>query len=440
MWADALDGRYRAVRRGLAALIGLRLAVGSYAGLADQPDAQLEPPGFLAWMTSVPPAAFLVVVQVLGVVAALAAASGWGVRRPAPSVARMVAAVAYPVAWLTYLYLAGVKTSGGKILHNDVLILLVAFPLVFVSENPVPARRRRNVGWPLNLSLLILVLAYFLAGVAKLVHSGPEWVFSENVRYVMYWAAQTDGTPKGMAWLAEIPGNHAWIAQVIAATTIVFECGAPAILFWRRLRPWYALLAVTLHVGTWATIGLDYWGWSLAVLVVLVDWTQVEPRRTIPGSGAVAGSDDARRDVVATLGGGTATEGLLVYDGDCAFCTRTAGWVERRADGRAVVRPWHGLDLAALGLSEDQVAKEVWWVAADGSAHAGYRAVALALWATGGWGIPAGRALLVPGVGVLAGPVYRLVARNRHQMPGGTDACRIDDGPRPSSPPASSDL
>jgi predicted DCC family thiol-disulfide oxidoreductase YuxK len=119
---------------------------------------------------------------------------------------------------------------------------------------------------------------------------------------------------------------------------------------------------------------------------------------------------------------------LLVYDGDCAFCTRTARRVERRLHGRADVQAWQFLDLAALDLTVRDVTTAAWWI--DGPRRdRGHRAIGRALVAVGGaWGV-VGRLLLVPPVSWVARPVYALVARFRHRMPGATDACRLDDQP-----------
>src|SRR5262245_13184856 len=119
---------------------------------------------------------------------------------------------------------------------------------------------------------------------------------------------------------------------------------------------------------------------------------------------------------------------VLVFDGDCAFCTRSARWVEARVDGRADVRPWQELDLVALGLTERDVSEAAWWVEGE-RRDRGHRSIGRALIAIGGaWGL-AGRLILVPPVSWVARPVYTLVARNRHKMPGGTDACRLEDRP-----------
>jgi predicted DCC family thiol-disulfide oxidoreductase YuxK len=116
-----------------------------------------------------------------------------------------------------------------------------------------------------------------------------------------------------------------------------------------------------------------------------------------------------------------------VYDGDCAFCTACARFVERRVPTPSRVVPWQFADLAALGLTADQCERAVQWV--DGpppAAAAGPEAIARLLrsspshWRVAGW------MLDLPPVRALAWPVYRWVARNRHRMPGGTAACELN--------------
>jgi predicted DCC family thiol-disulfide oxidoreductase YuxK len=119
----------------------------------------------------------------------------------------------------------------------------------------------------------------------------------------------------------------------------------------------------------------------------------------------------------------------LVYDGDCGFCTTSALWISRRwsKDGGPEVVPWQRLShevILASGLNRDDFARAAWWI--DGSrCDEGSRAVARALIAAGGLWSMVGRAILVPPISWVGPLVYRMVARYRYRLPGGTPACKI---------------
>lgn len=115
---------------------------------------------------------------------------------------------------------------------------------------------------------------------------------------------------------------------------------------------------------------------------------------------------------------------LLVFDGDCGFCTTSAN-AARRWLRLEHVEPWQFLDLEALGLTPEACTSAVQWAAADGSVCSAEHAVIAALRHAGGVWQPLGAVLGLPGVRSLAGVAYRLVARYRYRLPGGTAACRL---------------
>ena len=119
---------------------------------------------------------------------------------------------------------------------------------------------------------------------------------------------------------------------------------------------------------------------------------------------------------------------VLVFDGDCAFCTTSARFLERRVvrDGSTRVVPWQKLDLDQLGLTEDQCMEAVQWVGEGGPVLSGHAAIAATLRAGHLVWRPVGALLAAPGVSWLAPKAYAWIAAHRYQLPGGTPACRAD--------------
>ena len=119
------------------------------------------------------------------------------------------------------------------------------------------------------------------------------------------------------------------------------------------------------------------------------------------------------------------TRGTLVFDGDCTFCSSSARFLVRAAPSDAAVVAWQRTDLDGLGLTPEACGLAVQWVA-GGRRSTGAAAIADYLRTSRPWWRLAG-ALLGSGAGLrLASPVYRWVARNRHRLPGGTPACRLE--------------
>ncbi|MFC6704394.1 thiol-disulfide oxidoreductase DCC family protein [Flexivirga alba] len=119
----------------------------------------------------------------------------------------------------------------------------------------------------------------------------------------------------------------------------------------------------------------------------------------------------------------------LLYDADCGFCTKAAGFAPR-LHLKVEVASLQSVDLDALGVSPERAVVEMPFVHADGSVVYGPEAIAAAL-QTG----PAplrvvGRIITLPGIDRIAKPTYAWVAKHRHQLPGGTPACALP----PSAP------
>jgi predicted DCC family thiol-disulfide oxidoreductase YuxK len=117
---------------------------------------------------------------------------------------------------------------------------------------------------------------------------------------------------------------------------------------------------------------------------------------------------------------------ILVFDGDCGFCTTCAGLLARWVLGSATasVQPWQRLDLAGLGLSQQACSEAVQWVGTHGEVASGHAAIAAALRAGYPLWRPVGALLTAPGFSALAQRCYSFIAAHRSALPGGTPACR----------------
>jgi hypothetical protein len=274
LFAPGDPRRLAAVRIGLCGVLAVRLATGPYLELARQPAALFRPVSFLRPLEAMPPLAFVAAAQALAVACALLAAAGLWTR------------VTLPLAWLAALPLIAMTSSLGKVVHNDVLLLLCLVPLLPAPAGAawsLDARRgpARAVGagpafgWPVRTAMVVVAGAYFFSGLAKLLHAGPAWVAGGNLRWVLYAASDQQPAPNPFAlFVADRPA----LAQLLAAATLAVELGFPLVL-WRPRLLWVLVPAVlALHAGIWLAVRLDYWAMAATVLVVMVDWPAAAAR------------------------------------------------------------------------------------------------------------------------------------------------------------------
>jgi predicted DCC family thiol-disulfide oxidoreductase YuxK len=121
---------------------------------------------------------------------------------------------------------------------------------------------------------------------------------------------------------------------------------------------------------------------------------------------------------------------VLLYDGDCGFCSASARFVERWIPIPARVMPWQHADLATLGVTREACLEAVQWIGPDRTVRAGPAGIAALLRSSNPFWRPLGYLLGLRPFASLAWPVYRWVARHRHRLPGGTPACAVTLGSR----------
>jgi predicted DCC family thiol-disulfide oxidoreductase YuxK len=83
--------------------------------------------------------------------------------------------------------------------------------------------------------------------------------------------------------------------------------------------------------------------------------------------------------------------------------------------------------LAQLGLTTEQCNAALQWVFRDSRVRSGSRAVAALLRSSNfGWAI-LGVAIDLPVVRLISSAIYKVIAKNRQHLPGGTAACALDE-------------
>jgi predicted DCC family thiol-disulfide oxidoreductase YuxK len=126
----------------------------------------------------------------------------------------------------------------------------------------------------------------------------------------------------------------------------------------------------------------------------------------------------------------TAAFPTFLYDGDCAFCSSCARFIQRWIPTPAAVEAWQLTDIDALGLTVEECDAAVQWATSSTRHSSGPEAIADLLKSSRPWWRVAGHLLALRPVLWLAWPAYRWVARNRDKLPGGTATCALPQAER----------
>jgi predicted DCC family thiol-disulfide oxidoreductase YuxK len=114
---------------------------------------------------------------------------------------------------------------------------------------------------------------------------------------------------------------------------------------------------------------------------------------------------------------------VLLFDGDCAFCAKSAS-IGPRLRLKCDFTPRQPVDLESLGIDPTRAEREVAFRGADATVLYGHEAIAAALktgalpWRT------LSRAITFGPIDHLSARIYRLVSRHRHQLSSRTPKCK----------------
>ncbi|HEV2639206.1 MAG TPA: DCC1-like thiol-disulfide oxidoreductase family protein [Actinocrinis sp.] len=284
------------------------------------------------------------------------------------------------------------------------------------------AARRQSVTLVHNGAVLLIAaqvcVIYATAGLTKV--QGQMWQNGSAMGYVLR-----------LVWFQPWPGLSHWLAghtmmlTLVGYVTVLVQAGFAFIVFSPRLKYPALAVLVLMHVSIAVVLGLPFFSAIMLIGdgIFLSDrvWQAVERRVAGPAYARDMTGDDSGTVF-------TGRRATLVFDGDCAFCTTSVTWGRRHLGAPVDFVPWQELDLAAVGLTRERAEHAVQWLPAPdrpGTIRSGAGAVGrlllLSRWPWRAFAAPA----LIPPFSWVAAVLYRLVAANRHRLPGGTPACAV---------------
>jgi predicted DCC family thiol-disulfide oxidoreductase YuxK len=116
---------------------------------------------------------------------------------------------------------------------------------------------------------------------------------------------------------------------------------------------------------------------------------------------------------------------VLIYDGDCAFCSSTVRTLQKLIKNPPKIIPFQFIDTTQFGLTKQQCSEEIKFVDANGLVSGGESAFKKFFFEVGGAWRLLGGVMGLPLIRQISGVIYRWVAKNRFRLPGGTPTCSL---------------
>jgi hypothetical protein len=251
-----------------ARLALLRILIGAYAliyllvrfqnlrSVARFDRADFRPVGLATLLTEPLPAIVVTAVTLLALALALPFVLGFRYR------------IFGPLFAIAFLWVTTYRNSFGMVFHTENLLalqlLLVglapaadAFAVDAVElATPEPDGR---YGWAIRAMTWVTVIAYVLAGVAKLKLAGLAWLDGELLRrHIAHDNLRKLELGSFHAPLGAALVRYAAPFQLFSVLTVLIELGAPLALLGRRFALAWCLAAWSFHVGVLALMAIPF--------------------------------------------------------------------------------------------------------------------------------------------------------------------------------------
>jgi hypothetical protein len=239
---------------GAFAVVFIAIRSFHWLDLSRLPERRFDPVGALGWLSEPFSSGIVTLLSVLAFGGAVAFLIGWRFRLVAPAFAVLL------------LILTTHGNSWGQILHTENLLVIHVIILALSPADAAYAIGRRgrgddapshDFGWALRVMTLVVVIAYVIAGLAKLRNGGFDWltgdvlrnqVAHDNLRKIVLGDVHS---PIG-AWLVQF----GWLFPPMAIASIFVELGAPIVLLGGRWKTAWVSAAWAFHVGVLALMAI----------------------------------------------------------------------------------------------------------------------------------------------------------------------------------------
>lgn len=182
-----------------------------------------------------------------------------------------------PIAAITAVYLLGMPSFFGKILHIDHALVMMA---LVVSAAPagdalsVDRLWKRRKGalepgpsaaytLPMRVCWVLLATVYFFPGMWKLWNAGDLWLDGQR----LLWVLQRKWNHHRYLIPAFRIDHYRWLLALLGTATLVFEVGFLFAVFHRTTRALYALGGCAFHAGVRILLGIKFYALLPAVML-----------------------------------------------------------------------------------------------------------------------------------------------------------------------------
>ena len=249
----------------IAAGVAAALEVRALAGFQIPPPELWVPPPGTAWLSFMP-ANQALLAMALWIAGASAVAVAVGYRPRLFSIA--CASGLFYAGWLT--------TLTGKVDHSHHLMWMLVILAVSPCANAWALRRETASGSfaaPVFGTMVILGLIYFGAGLQKLLSTGYEWAWSDNMSNMMLqFAWKNDVTP---IRLLQTP----IASRLLGTAALAFELFFLPLVVWPKSRRYVWPIGLLFHWATWIVLGISFITLQF-MYVAFVPWDKAPARDT----------------------------------------------------------------------------------------------------------------------------------------------------------------